>query len=75
MRVGRDGAATLWASITLLRTIKGVSVCPRVLHNGGTIRKTQQEAVREGRRRVMAAGAIAEQSWPAEEQAILALQP
>ena len=80
LRVARDGAATLWASLTLIRSIKGQAVCIRVLHSGGTIRKTQQAAIAEGRRRIIASGGATgadgrEQRWADDEAKILALQP
>mgnify|MGYP001224471313 FL=1 len=45
VRVGRDIYRKLWASMTLLREIKGRSVAVRVLHVGSTLRSSQNASI------------------------------
>jgi len=50
VRCSRSTLQMVWASISFIRRIRSVEVCPRVLHVGGTIRKTQQAAIKYDRK-------------------------
>jgi len=54
VRTSRPTLSTVWAAITFIRSIKGVECCPRIIHVGGTIRKTQQAAIRYDRQLILA---------------------
>lgn len=54
IRCARPALSTVWGAITFIRSIKGVPICPRVIHVGGTIRKTQQAAIRLDRELILA---------------------
>ena len=45
VRCGRDVHREVWAALTLMRDVKGRSVAVRVLHNGSTLRSSQQAAL------------------------------
>lgn len=45
LRIARPHYRTLWAAVTLLREIKGVAICPRVVAVSGTIKKLQNRAI------------------------------
>ena len=45
VRCGRDIHREVWATMTLMREVKGRSVVVRVLHNGSTLRSSQRSAL------------------------------
>ena len=65
VRCGRDLHREVWASMSLMREIKGRSVLVRVLHNGGTLRSSQEAAKAHSSRayeRLVGRGAVGEKS-------------
>ncbi|KAM0790545.1 hypothetical protein ACM66B_003413 [Microbotryomycetes sp. NB124-2] len=53
IRVSRQHFRTLWAALTLLRALQGQPVIARVVHVGGTIRKTQHAAIALDRQKIL----------------------
>ncbi|KAK4046448.1 RNA-binding protein pop5 [Microbotryomycetes sp. JL201] len=53
IRVSRQHFRTLWAALTLLRALHGQPVIARVVHVGGTIRKTQHAAIALDRQKIL----------------------
>lgn len=65
VRCGRDMHREVWAAMTLMRDVKGRSVAVRVIHNGSTLRSSQQAALEHSAsayRRLVARGAVGEKS-------------
>ncbi|KAK9895264.1 hypothetical protein P389DRAFT_90691 [Cystobasidium minutum MCA 4210] len=54
IRTSRPTLPVVWGAITFIRAIKEVGCCARVIHVGGTIRKTQQAAIRYDRELLLA---------------------
>lgn len=84
VRCGRDIHREVWATMTLMREVKGRSVVVRVLHNGSTLRSSQRSALarsEEAFARLAARGAMpggeraATKGAQAAGRAIEALQP
>ena len=84
VRCGRDIHREVWATMTLMREVKGRSVVVRVLHNGSTLRSSSALGAREERggvRAISGAGRdargerAATKGAQAAGRAIEALQP
>jgi ribonuclease P/MRP protein subunit POP5 len=68
IRTSRTSHQLVWAALTFIRQIKGVDCSVRMVHVGGTIRKTQQAAVKFDRELILArsstlAGQLASSSF------------
>ena len=65
VRCGRDMHREVWATMTLMREVKGRSLAVRVLHNGSTLRSSQQAALThstDAYRRLVARGVVNEKA-------------
>ncbi|KAJ3193457.1 hypothetical protein HK101_004810 [Irineochytrium annulatum] len=56
IRVERDLCRMLWCAITMVTEVKGRAALIRVLHCGGTVKKTQEAAVEENRKALVEMG-------------------
>ncbi|GAA93899.1 uncharacterized protein L969DRAFT_44369 [Mixia osmundae IAM 14324] len=68
LRTPRSACQLVWTALTLTRQLKGVDCIIRVMHVGGTIRKSQQAAIKYDRDLILRRATQALQSSANDEE-------